>query len=587
MVARKIWNVHEPDRDSLESFARELGCSETLASLLLRRGIELPEDATSFLEPKLHDLAEPDALPDIDRAVERIGTAIQKRERVVIFGDYDVDGISSTCLLLDAFRLFEFSVRHRLPDRLKDGYGLRVSVVEEIAEEGADLIITVDNGSSARAEVERARELGIDVVVIDHHQPGEQLPEPVAFVNPWLDEKAAAFTSLAGVGVTFKVVWALCQWISKAKKLSDRFRNFLVDALAFVALGTVADVVPLRGENRVLTKFGLRALQSSARPGVRALVDLSLQNARPDTRLEASHIGFRMGPRINAVGRLGRADEAVELLMTDCDEDASRLVNILDRENQRRRTIEAEIVEMARQRVLDEYDLDVDRCIVLGDEGWHPGVIGIVASRLVDEFFRPVLLFALEGDRGRGSARSIPQVHIHRAMTCCSDHFVQFGGHALAAGAEIERDRLPELRTALHEAIETDVSEMRPAVDVDCHLPLSAIGSELLHEISKLQPYGEGNPEPLFAATGLEIAGQPRLMGQDGKHLSFHVKQPGGTAFRAVAFRAVAFGMGKRYPEIEKRGTEVSLLFRPQWNEWQGRRSIELHVQDLRVAGES
>ena len=368
-MVSKRWNFPTVDSENLSELCRGASCSETLAAVLLRRGVADLETATRFLEPRLLDLADPHVLPDIDRAVERITRAIQLSgqpdehrpdgEKVAIFGDYDVDGVSSTCLLLDFFRMVECPVDFRLPDRLREGYGLRAKAVEELAANGITLIITVDNGSSSRHEIEVARELGVDVVVIDHHQPPTQLPEPYALVNPWLavpsndsgDLGSNAFKDLAGVGVTFKVVWALCQHFSRAKKLSPRFRQFLLDSMALVALGTVADVVPLREENRVLTKFGLLALQNSSRAGLKKLVEISRLGSSGDEPLDTSHIGFRIGPRLNAAGRLGRADNAIRLLLTDSETEAEELLNLLESENQRRRSIESEILEEARRRV--------------------------------------------------------------------------------------------------------------------------------------------------------------------------------------------------------------------------------------------
>jgi len=579
-VVSKRWNLPELDIERLGGLQRETRCSPTVAALLMRRGLSRPQDAQRFLEPKLPDLSEPQTLPDIEPAVERITRAIERRERVTIFGDYDVDGVSSTCLMLDFFHIVEFPVHHRLPHRQRDGYGLHTNAVRELADEGTELIITVDNGSASRVEIEVARDLGIDVVVIDHHQPSRPIPEPVAFVNPWLREESNGFRAFAGVGVTFKVVWALCQHFSRAKKLSPSFRDFLVDSMALVALGTVSDVVPLLDENRVMTKFGLRALESSRRPGLRKLVEICLPPGETRQDLEASHIGFRIGPRLNAAGRLGDAGDAVDLLRAQNDEEAERLLEKLENENRRRRSIEADILADARRRVHEDFDLDRDRCIVLADDSWHPGVIGIVAARLVEEFFRPTLLFAITGDRGRGSARSIPGVDIHAALSSSQVHLLKFGGHALAAGAEVEVDKLDDLRDALNAAIDLPPCEMIPEIDVDCRLSLDEVTSGLLDEISRLSPFGEGNPEPLFAATDVEIAGQPRVMGANGKHLAFHVREPGSNN---KAFRAVAFGMGALYPLIERRGTRVSILYRPQWNEWQGRRSIELRVTDLRT----
>ncbi|MEM7263894.1 MAG: single-stranded-DNA-specific exonuclease RecJ, partial [Planctomycetota bacterium] len=553
---QKRWRLPEIDETLFRRLAEDTQCSAVLAKLLVRRGVKTSGDAAAFLDPKLLDLAEPDALPNVDLAVDRIERSLRDDESVAIFGDYDVDGVSSTCLLVDFFRLIGKEVRFRLPHRLSEGYGLREEAVRELVSDGVQLIITVDNGSSAKGPIEVAKELGADVVVIDHHQPAEDLPEPYAHVNPLLDTSGRCFRSYAGVGVAFQVVWALCQRLSKAKKISDEFRRFLVDSLGLVALGTIADVVPLVGENRILAKYGLIALQNSTRPGIRKLVDACLQSGRPTAvrRMEASHVGFRAGPRINAAGRLGSAGQAIELLSAESEERAAELLEQLESENERRRDLDARILATARERVLNELDLSKDRAIVLGDADWHPGVVGIVASRLVEEFYRPTLLFALEGDRSRGSARSIPGVNIFEAMSRCSHLFRKYGGHSQAAGAEIDSSRLPDLQRALSDAVELPIEEMVPEVEADCSISLREVDASFLDDVKKLAPYGEGNPEPSFVARDVEVVGQPRRMGKTGQHLSFFVREQG------RAFRAVAFGKGDFVEQLEPRKA-VSLLF--------------------------
>jgi single-stranded-DNA-specific exonuclease len=594
-VVAKRWNLPEFEPALLERLSRETPCSALLAGLLLKRGVRGGEEAARFLAPKLLHLSDPFILPEMERAVERIETGIRRGESIAIFGDYDVDGISSTCLLLDFFRLIRYQAHCRLPHRLREGYGLRAGTVRELAALGVRLLVTVDNGSSSREEIALAGELGVDVVVCDHHQPSAEPPRPAALVNPWLLPPGVGeehrLRELAGVGVTFKLVWALCQRLSRQKKLAEEFRRFLMDSLALVALGTIADVVPLCGENRVLARFGLQALESSRRPGIRRMVAMALSSQNGATfrpgpagagrgpRLEASHIGFRLGPRLNAAGRLGQAELAMRLLSTEDDEEAARLLAHLERENRRRREIEDGIYRKARERVLAEVDLERDRAIVLGDSSWHAGVIGIVAARLCEEFYRPTLLVAFDGPRGRGSARSIPQVHICDALARCREHLAGFGGHALAAGAEVEAERLAALREALQEAIPVPPAQMVAEVEADCGLALGDIDGRLLDELTRLSPHGQGNPEPLFAAWDLEVVGSPRLLGGDGKHLAFFVRQDG------AAFRAVAFGKGELFPRLKEPGARVSLLFQPRWNEWQGRREIELNVREIEVEG--
>ncbi len=512
----------------------------------------------------------------MEGAVDRIERAIREKEPIAVFGDYDVDGVSSTCLLCDFFTFLGYPVRHRLPNRILEGYGLRAEGVRELASAGVKLIITVDNGSSAFEEVELARRLGVDVVVTDHHQVPPVLPRAVAFVNPWLPRSEYPFKSLAGVGVAFKLVWALSQRFSRQKKLSEEFRGFLLESLALVALGTISDVVPLLGENRVLAKFGLLAMERTTRPGLRRLVD-SVLDRTGDERLDASHVGFRLGPRINAAGRLGRAETAIDLLLTREDGLASDLARTLENENRKRQEIEKSMFEAARGLVLGGVDLARSRAIVLGSEGWHAGVIGIVAARIAEEFSRPTLLFALEEGRARGSARSIPGVHICDALASCSDLLVGFGGHEMAAGVEMEPGLLESLRSALNEAISLDPSQMVPEIDVDAEVRLSDLTPDRFRELELLAPFGHSNPKPLLAVREADVAGEPRILGDAGKHVSFYARQG------RVSIRAVAFHQGELCPRIARPGARLSFLFHPQISRWRGRSQIELLVRDLQI----
>lgn len=583
-VCEKRWIVPEPDTELVDRLRREASCSPVVAALLARRGVRSASEVERFLSPKLGDLSEPWDLPDMGRAVDRILAAMRSDEPIAIFGDYDVDGVSSTCLLLDFFRLIDVPVRWRLPDRLREGYGLREGIVRELAEQGVRLLITVDNGSSSRAEVELARSLGIDVVVTDHHQPPDEPVGAVAHVNPKLlppgDGGAGPFRELAGVGVAFKLAWALSERLSRAKKVSPEFRQFLLDALALVALGTIADVVPLRDENRVLAKFGLSALETSPRPGLRKLVESASRFRDQGHRLTSRDVGFGLGPRINAVGRMGQAELAVRLLLAEEEVEAGRLLDVIEAENRRRRDVESAIHEQARARVLADVDLEREPVIVLGEPEWHSGVLGIVAARLVDEFWRPALLVNLDGPRSRGSARSIPGVNITEALASCRSCLAGYGGHELAAGVSMDASRIEDLRRSLGEVIELSPGDMVPEVTADCRVALRDIDAALMGELERLGPWGEGNPEPLLAADGLDVVGTPRTMGQDGRHLSFHVRQNG------RSLRAVAFGKGNMVERLTARQESVSLLFRPVRNTFRGRQDIELHVQELRVGAE-
>jgi single-stranded-DNA-specific exonuclease len=579
-VVEKRWRVAAVDGAERDRLAGELRCSPLVAALLLRRGIQSPEEGTRFLDPKLLDLHDPLLLPDMGLAAERIERAVRDREPVAVCGDYDVDGLSATALLVEFFRLLGAPLRTHIPHRMEEGYGLSTAAVLRLAEEGVRLIITVDNGSSAAEEIALASARGVEVVVADHHQPSAVPPTPLALVNPWAAGSRYPFPYLAGAGVAFKLVWAISQRFSRSKKLSPEFRRFMLDGLALTALGTISDVVPLSGENRILAKHGLLALERSERPGLRRLVEYALRGK--EEPLTAEQVAFRIGPAINAAGRLGSAESALRLLTTSSDEEARGLVALLEKENRRRQRIEGEILASVRARVRSEVDLAAERAIVLADPAWHPGVVGIVASRVVEEFHRPALLIALDGDRGRGSARSIAGVHIFDALGKCSAHLLGFGGHAYAAGVEVLAKSVEPLRRALGAAISLAPEEMVPELDIEAELALADLSPGLLSELARLEPHGAGNRPPLFAARSLEVAGSPRSMGQDGRHLSFFVKSGDPRAAGGAALKAVAFGRGGIAPSLLGPGARIDLAFQPMVNRWGGQERIELNVKEIR-----
>ncbi len=565
------------DRALAGRIAEELSCSRVLGGLLVARGIDGPEAADRFLNATLHDLADPSLMPGIDAAVERIVRAIRERQRVVVFGDYDVDGLASTALFLEFFEFVGCPAECCIPRRLEEGYGLNLEAVRRLAAAGAQLIVTVDNGSSAVEEVALARSLGVDVVITDHHLLSDPAPEPLAFVNPWIPGSRYPFSELAGVGVAFKVIWAICRRLSASTKVSERFKGFMLESLALVALGTISDVVPLVGENRILARYGLRALEESTRPGLCALVDLALRDERGQRDLEARDVAFRIGPCINSAGRLGEADVALRALITRDPVEASQLVRRLARDNDRRRNIEREIYEEARELLLSSVDLDSDRAVVLAGEGWHPGVIGIVASRLVDEFFRPTLLISLEDGVGKGSARSIPQVQIRDVLERASDCLDNFGGHARAAGVRLEASSVDALREKMNRAIDVPPEAMVPELEIDGEYPLRDWTPDVLRDVARLAPFGEGNREPIFATRGIDVVGSPRLIGRDGAHLSFFVRQD------ERALRAVAFGLGDYHREITRSNARVSMAYRPVLGRWRNEERVELFARELRV----
>ncbi|OHC07947.1 MAG: single-stranded-DNA-specific exonuclease RecJ, partial [Planctomycetes bacterium RIFOXYD2_FULL_41_16] len=443
----KRWIFSPPNKSLQSEIASKLKISHLLAQVLINRGIIDITSAKNFLQPQIAALEDPSLLPDIEKASIRINEAVRKKEKIVIYGDYDVDGLSATALMYRCLKLVGAQVSYYIPERLEEGYGLNTDAIKKLKEGGADVILTVDCGINACREADVARSFGIDLIITDHHQPGQEIPNAFAVVNPKLKTSPCVFKHFSGVGIAFKLAWAIGQHFSPHKKVSAEFKDFLLNAVGLVALGTIADVVPLLGENRILTKYGLSALQYTEIPGLRALLDIAdLSN----TNLDAFHVGYRLGPRLNAPGRVGNAGIVVEMLTTTCRERALEIANFLDRENKRRQDIQVDIMASARKKVMNEINLDETTAIVLADQAWHPGIIGIIASKIVEEFNRPTVMIAIAEDIGHGSARSIPSFHILEALEYCKSTLLSVGGHAQAAGLKIHPDNINEFRLMLN-----------------------------------------------------------------------------------------------------------------------------------------
>ncbi len=572
------WTLRTPDAGAAKNLCQRLGVHPVLADLLAARGATDPEAARRLLNPTLADLLDPADLPDVELAVDRVTRAIESAEPILVYGDYDVDGVTGTTVLVSFLRLAGAKVDYTIPDRRKDGYGLSSPKIEAAAEAGTKLIISVDTGIAALRPAERARDLGVDLVICDHHLMAEEgLPIAVARVHPGLPGSRYANRFLCGAGVAFKLCWAIAQHLSAGTRVRPEFREYLLNAMAFVAMGTIADVVPLTGENRAIVSFGLRALSESRAPGVQALLQSADLAGDP---LDASDIAFKVAPRINAAGRLGDATKAVELLLADDRATATRLAALLDRENRRRRAIEREIAEAARDQVLDIGGADLDG-IVVADDGWHPGVVGIVASRLVEEFDRPAIVIAIEGERGRGSARTVPGIDVHAALSACSDLLEAFGGHAAAAGVEVRADRIDAFRARFAEAIAEQASGRPPTgLLVDLELKLAAVDRELATAVRRLGPFGQGHEEPLFCAREVEVVGAPRLLG--ARHIEAYLRQ-GKTSFRAMLWNRA--DIHDQLRDRARGGPGVSraidVAFRPVVTGRRGADAIELHVSDV------
>ncbi len=551
------WITRPCDWTRVEALAEELGLSDTTATVLVRRGLGDPVEARAFLdaEDPRHD---PLTLGDMAVAVERIRNAVAGGERICVHGDYDVDGISATALCVLVLRELGADVEWRLPSRFDEGYGLALETIEQLAADGVDLVVTVDCGITAVAEVARARELGLDVIVTDHHRPAETLPDcPVVATRP----SAYPCPDLCGTGVVHTLARAL---------LGDE-HPAIARSLDLVALATIADVVPLVDENRALAAAGLRALARTRRPGLQAL----MKAARVDpATVDATAVGFRLAPRINAAGRLGRPDVALELMLTDDADEAERLATQLEELNRERQSVEERILRESVALVESWTPEErARRGYVLWDETWHEGVNGIVASRLVERFNRPVVLIARGSTGWKGSGRSISSFDLHGGLGACAEHLQRFGGHRAAAGLSIDTEQLEAFREAFGRHADGVLSDadLRSVTVVDAIVPAQSLTLELAEELDRLAPFGLGNPEPTLLVASVEAVSASTV--GEGKHLRFRIRQherDGGSA--------IAFGFGKQLDRLQRPG-RYDVAFRLKENRWNGTVAPQLVVR--------
>ena len=570
------WRTAKSAPELARVIAKGVGVSHVTAQVLVNRGVVSVEEAERFLKPRLSHLDDPSNMAGMAEAASRIREAVRGKERILIFGDYDADGVTASALLYRLFRHCGADCEVYLPSRMAEGYGLSPAATEEILRRKPDLVVTVDCGIRSPAEVARLREAGIDTVVTDHHPPGDEIPEASAVVNPRRADCSYAFKDLAGVGVAFKLAWEIARRFSSAKKVSPDLRRLLMDALGLVAIGTVADVASLVGENRTLVAHGMVVLSATDHPGISELLRVA---GLDGGRLCARDLAFGLGPRLNAAGRMGSARGALELLLEEDPARARELARELDRANRERRKIQSAVLVEAEEH--PEVALPDRAAIVVEKEGWHLGVLGIVASRLAEKTGRPSALVSFDGEDGRGSARSAGGVDVARALEACGEHLESWGGHAKAAGVSVKRDALERFREefdrAVREQVAGGVSE--PALEIDGELTPSDIDLQLAEEMDSLEPFGEGNPRPVFVARGIELGGDVKPFGPDGRHFSFRVG-PG-----RKSFRAVAFGFGERRAELARLAWKrVDLAFELSRSKYSGPAGFELHVKDLRPA---
>ncbi|HEY5674529.1 MAG TPA: single-stranded-DNA-specific exonuclease RecJ [Malonomonas sp.] len=567
-VKNRLWKIRqkEPNPARIERLAQALGILPLTARTLLLRGIETTEQGQLFLQARLGALPDPDLLPDMSIACARLEQALLRGEKIAVHGDYDVDGISGCTLLVEMLRKLGGTVDYHIPLRLKDGYGLSADAICQAQEAGCELIVSVDCGVSAHAEADLAAELGLDLIITDHHQPSSELPACLALINPHLPNSRFPWKDLSGVGVAFFLLVGLRRRLRENGYFNRHPEPDLKLGLDLVALGTIADIVPLGGVNRILVRAGLQLLEAGGRPGVAAL-----KKVAEVQQVSCGVVGFRLAPRLNAAGRLEDAALGVKLLLDEDPQQAAELAGLLDGFNRERQLLEQKTLEQAIER-LEEQDNSDRYSIVLADERWHSGVIGIVASRLVERYHRPTVLIALADGQGKGSARSISGFHLYQAFVQAAEPLAGYGGHAMAAGLSIKAENVARFIAEFEAAARAQLTEsdLIPQASHDGEVCLTELTLAQLTELESLNPFGAGNPQPAFVSRGCRVH-SPRILAE--KHLKFDVEQQG------CRVACIAFGMAERFEQLTG---EIDLLFRPGINNWRGNSSVQLQVSDFR-----
>jgi single-stranded-DNA-specific exonuclease len=587
----KRWRIASYDASRVDALGRAAGIPAVVAQLLMGRGICHPDDARSFLDAKLSGLREPELLPGVVQAAEILHGAIQSGRRITVYGDYDADGMTATAILLGCLKLLGAQADFYVPCRIDEGYGLNHDAMRTIAGRGGDVVVTVDCGITGVAEAETARALGLTLIITDHHQAmtggmnGSQasasarLPNCAAIVHPALPGGGYPFDGLCGAGVALKVAWALCQQACQARRVSEQLRTCLMRMVGLAAIGTVADVVPLVDENRMLVRGGLRALRDYPSVGLVALEQVTGLAQKP--HLDCEDLAFTIAPRLNAAGRLGQASLAIELLVTDSPERARQLAEFVHGLNDQRQSLERSVLKSAKKEAERFGDPRERAALVLCGRGWHPGVIGIVAGRLAEEHHRPVVLISLDelgGKPGIGSGRSVPGFNLHAALAACSRHLVGHGGHPAAAGLTIEEAAIDAFREDfwMYAAANLGADELTAELFIDAETPLAALTHQTVRQIESLAPFGHGNQRPVLCTTDVRLVEPPRRIGASGRHLALWLEQHG------VAIRGVAFGGADWEDELARARGPLAVAFKPVINHFRGRQTVEMQLADWR-----
>ena len=583
-MQKKRWVICPPDKCS-EQLARTLKVSPLLAQVLINRKVCDARAGAVFLSPKLTELIAPEQMPGIKPAVQRLKQAIKNKEKITVYGDYDVDGITGVSILRQILALLGANVDYYIPHRIDEGYGLNPEAVRSLAESGSKVLVTVDCGITAFSSAELARQLGVELIITDHHQPEEQLPEAAAIVHPALEESYPNQDS-AGAMVAFKLAWAIADEFSSGQKLRSDLREFMLNATSLAAIGTVADIVDLRGENRVLTSYGLKVLPACKLCGIQALIDSAGLTGQG---LDSFHIGFRLAPMLNAAGRMGHARLAVELLTSENPARAQQIAEYLKGQNTQRQLCERKIFKQACEMIVERgLDRPERRSIVLARENWHGGVLGIVASRIVETFYRPTVLISTPASDGgrrttedgpcpaQGSARSIPGFPLRSALQACSRHLVKFGGHKMAAGITIEPAKIDQFAAEFEAYAGSNLTQddVIAKLHIDAVAPLAEFSKDLVGQLQVLGPFGAGNPEPVFATKGVRLACPPRKVGARLDHLQLAITDNSGSV------RCIGFSMAQFDKKLLDREF-FNVAYHPHINTYNGYSNVEFILADI------
>lgn len=557
---KKIWTLIEKNEEKIKKYMNKANISKLLAMLSINRDVEI-DDLDMYLNPDIDKLEDPFNIYDMDKLVDRVILAKEKKEKVTIYGDYDVDGVTSTVVIYSFLRTIGIDVDYYIPSRSEDGYGLNNNALYDIKENGTALVITVDCGISGVEEVKYAKSIGLDICITDHHECQEVVPDCIAVVNPKRAEDKSNLKQLAGVGVAFKCVQAI------TKKL-DMPKESYLKYLDVVAVGTIADIVELKGENRIIARCGIDILKTTKNEGLKELINISgVQN------VDSTSVGFAIAPRINASGRMGEASLAAKLLLSENSMEANNYAKALDNQNKDRQKVEGEIFNEVVDKI-ESNNLNSGSSIVVEGEGWHQGVIGIVASKIVERYLKPVILFTHDGLKASGSGRSKPGVSIYKALEKCNHIVNSFGGHNMAAGVTIDVDKIDEFRVAFEQAVdEVAEKDIIDEIVIDSEIKTANISINTLNEISKLMPFGQGNPEPIFVYKNVKVKGVSSLT--DGKHLRIILEDCG------VVTSCIGFSMGNRRDEIVI-GDKIDIVVTILENNFQGTKSIQFRIKDFK-----